>query len=227
MSFYQINNKLIGPANGFYVFEGSTPPEPPDPPTPVITTYSGITYETKGPFGVTLDPAMGTSKHLTATYIQISGGSWSGTFTSNPAGLSDCLGIYAPSAGTYSLIWENWRDYSANNSTGTQAFYYTGNMTKLLSLDFYGKRALCFGSLLYNEPITDIPQYAENIHNATNLTSVENMFNGKSTITGNLIPFITACIESCPNLTETHYALSGCINAADYNEATAQYPGWF
>ena len=224
MSFYQINNKLIGPSNGFYVFEGSTPPEP---PTPVITTYSGLTYETKGPVGLTLDPANGTSKHLTATYIQISGGSWSGRYTSNPAGLSDCLGIYAPSAGTYSLIWENWQDYSANNSTGTQSFSNVGNITKILSMDFYGKRRLSYQSLLWNEPITDIPQYAENIHNATNITSMEGIFNDKSTITGNLIPFITACIESCPNLIYTEDALDGCINAADYNEATAQYPGWF
>lgn len=50
MSYYQINNKLIGPANGFYVFEGSTPPEP---PTPTLTSYSGVlTLQRVGTFGV-------------------------------------------------------------------------------------------------------------------------------------------------------------------------------
>lgn len=223
MSLYQINNKLIGPANGFYVFEGSTPPEP---PTPVIPLYSGLTYETTGRLGLTIDPAAGTPKNLTATYIQISGGDWSGVYTRNPAGLSDCLGIYAPSAGTYSMIWDNWQSYSSN-STGTQGFYNTGTMTKLHSIDFYGKKELSFETIVWDEPLTDIPQYAENIHNGEAITSVRRMFRNKSTITGEIIPFITACIESCPNLTNTEKALSGCINAADYNEATAQYPAWF
>ena len=49
MSLYQINNKLIGPANGFYVFEGSTPPEP---PTPTLTSFSGIlTLSQNGTYG--------------------------------------------------------------------------------------------------------------------------------------------------------------------------------
>ena len=225
MSVMSYNSHLIGPANGLYYFNSSPVPAP---------IYSGFTYETTGEYGETLDPAPGTLKNLTATYIQISGGNWSGVYTLNPVpgGLSDGLGIYAPSAGTYSLIWNNWNNYSNKNLGNRREHNIRGTMTKVLSLDFWGKTdvANMRDLFYYNskiEPITDLPQTSSNIHNGESLTSCTGLFGGVSSITGNLIPFITAMQAACPNLKYAYYCLTGATNAADYNEAKAQYPAWF
>ena len=190
--------------------------------------FSGFTYKTKGAVGLTVDPAGGVSKSLTATYVQISGGTWSGVYTSNPCGLSDCLGIYAPSAGTYTLNWNNWTAYSAQASISRQAPYTAGNMTQILSLDFWNKTNFTgFRTVISAEPITDLPQYAKNIHNGSQLITISGVFSGFTSITGKLIPFITAMQAACPNLSDYAKCLNGCTNASDYAQATAQYPGWF
>lgn len=230
MSVWTINSKPLSINGGRVTF-----------PITYHKTYSGFTYETTGEYRETLDPAPGVRKSLTATYIQISGGNWSAVYTQNPIGLGDGLGIYAPSAGTYSLIWNNWEDYSNVELGSREDHGARRTMTKVLSLDFWGKTYITgmndlfhyngydkqWNRVYYSEPITDIPQTSSNIHNGENLIDCSNLFNSVSSITSNLIPFITAMNAACPNLTSTNYCLSGAINAADYNEARALYPNWF
>lgn len=187
--------------------------------------YSGLTYGTSGSYGQTIDPAPGTSKQLTATYVQVEGGEWSGVYTSNPVGLSDCLGLYAPSAGVYSLIWNNWSSYSSVG-LGTQSDRTTATLTAIYSLDFWNKTNWNIDTFR-NKNIMELPQVAENIHNGDYLTNCSNMFNGNTKITGEVIPFITAMKAACPNLTGTSQCLYGCTGASDYTQATAQYPEWF
>ena len=187
--------------------------------------YSGFTYGTSGYYGQTIDPDPGRGKHLTATYIQVEGGTWSGVYTSNPAGLSDCLGLYAPSAGVYSLIWNNWDTYSSR-SIETQADSTTASLTAIYSLDFWNKTNWSINTFR-NKNITILPQIAENIHNGEYLTNCSEMFYNNTKITGKVIPFITAMKAACPNLTGTSQCLYGCTGASDYSQATALYPEWF
>lgn len=124
--------------NGFAIGSGYVPPSPPTP-----SSYSGFTYGTTGELKMTIDPADGVSKHITASYYQVEGGNWSGRYTTNPAGgLSDCLGIYAPSAGVYSLIWDNWKSYSGSNRIGYRSDgpLTAASLTSIKSMDFWGKR---------------------------------------------------------------------------------------
>lgn len=238
---YTFNNKALYFNNMcFSGVAGYTP----TPPTPVVTSYSGFTYETSGSYGLTLDPADGFSKNLTATYIQISGGDWSGVYTRNPTtGLSDCLGIYAPSAGTYSLIWNNWEDYSFVAKLGDRGGItaYDGTMTKVLSLDLWGKKnadALYYAfhlndarsdynSVIIPQPITNIPTNSANIHNGGSLSSCRNWFSGCTTITSNLVTFIEAMTAACPNLVDTTGCLRGCVNGKNYSIAVDMYPEFF
>ena len=187
--------------------------------------YSGFTYGVSGSYGQTIDPAPGIPKNLTATYIQVEGGEWSGVYTRNPVGLSDCLGLYAPSAGVYSLIWNNWSSYSYNG-LGTQSDGTTASITAIYSLDFWNKTNWNIDTFR-NKNITELPQVAENIHNGEYLTNCSNMFNGNTKISGEVIPFITAMKAACPNLTTTNGCLNGCTGASDYAQAIAQYPEWF
>lgn len=181
-----------------------------------------------------MTPANGVSKNLTASYYQVEGGDWSGRYTSNPAGLGDCLGIYAPSAGVYTLIWDNWKSYSSNNSISYQGSNITASLTSIKSIDFWGKRAYnAEASYYYNNDdfkgknIIEIPQSPENLHNGENLTSFSGFFANNGSLTSNLIPFITAMYAACPNLRNASACFSGCTAAADYAQALAQYPGWF
>lgn len=236
---YTFNNKALCFNNMcFSGIAGYTP----IPPTPVVTTYSGFTYETTGRYAFTIDPAGGVLKYLTATYVQISGGDWSAVYTSNPVGLSDCLGVYAPSAGTYSLIWNNWQSYSS-----TTGLSYQGNnrdsigpITKILSLDLWGKRNAdtleqvfhwqdekADYSTVLPQPITNIPTNSANIHNGEALTSCKNWFSGCTTITSNLVTFIEAMTAACPNLTDTTGCLRGCVNGKNYSIAVDMYPDFF
>ena len=212
--------------NGFAIGSGYVPPSPPTP-----SSYSGFTYGTTGELQMTIDPAVGTSKHLTASYYQVEGGDWSGRYTTNPAGLGDCLGIYAPSAGVYTLIWDNWRTYSSNNSIDYQHANITSSLTSIKSMDFWGKqkynRASYYGYDFRGKNIVEIPQSPENLHNGENLTSFSGFFANNRSLTSNLIPFITAMYAACPNLQNTSACFSGCTAAADYAQALAQYPGWF
>lgn len=219
MIVYGSNNHLYGTTG--YCFGKVSP-------TPVVTLYSGWTYECSGPVGLTMDPAIGTPKNLSVTYIQISGGNWSGVYTQNPAGLSDCLGIYAPSAGTYSMIWNNWDSYSGITSFVFQAPSTAGNITKILSMDFYNKvNAGSLYRIFRSEPITDLPNKADDIHNGAFVTSCRGLFEDTTTITGEVIPFITSMNAACPNLSETRYCLSNATGASDYALAVQQYPSWF
>ena len=187
--------------------------------------YSGLTYGTSGFYGQTIDPAPVTPKNLTATYIQVEGGDWSGVYTHNPVGLGDCLGLYAPSAGVYSLIWNNWSSYSSK-SLGIQGNNSTAALTSIKSLDFWNKTSWTINTF-NNKNIMELPQVAENIHNGEYLTNCSNMFKDNTKITGEIIPFITAMKAACPNLTTTTQCLNGCTGAADYAQATALYPEWF
>lgn len=214
--------------NGFAIGIGDY--VPPTPPTPSF--YSGFTYGTTGELKMTIDPAAGTVKILTASYYQVEGGDWSGRYTTNPAGLGDCLGIYAPSAGVYTLIWDNWRSYTSyNNSISYQFANITASLTSIKSMDFWGKQiyncASNNGHDFRNTNIVEIPQTPENLHNGENLTSFSGFFADNRSLTSNLIPFITAMYAACPNLQDTSACFSGCTAAADYAQATAQYPGWF
>ena len=238
---YTFNNKALYFNN--MCFSGIVGYTPPIPPTPVITSYSGFTYETSGGYAYTLDPAYGTPKNLTATYIQISGGDWSGVYTQNPSGLNDCLGVYAPSAGTYSLIWNNWEDYSSVTDLiyDSMVTAYDGTMTKVLSLDLWGKRNAfgliyafhyCdarsgYNSVIVPQPITNIPTNSANIHNGEALTSCRNWFSGCTTLTSNLVTFIEAMTAACPNLVDTTGCLKGCVNGRNYSIATSMYPEFF
>ena len=217
----------------------------PTPPTPVVTSYSGFTYETTGSYVCTLDPAYNSVKNITATYVQISGGDWSGVYTTNPDpnSWSDCLGVYAPSAGTYSLIWNNWEDYSSIEtlqSCNTVTANH-GTLTKILSLDLWGKTD---ATGLYDifhyyyrngsvfgpgepHPITDIPTNSANIHNGEALTSCSGWFSGCTTITSNLVTFIEAMTAACPNLVDTSACLRGCVNGKNYSIAVDMYPDFF
>ena len=204
------------------------------PTPPVPSSYSGFTYGTTGELRMTIDPAGGTIKYLTASYYQIEGGDWSGRYTSNPAGLGDCLGIYAPSAGVYTLIWDNWRSYSGNNSIGYQSPNITASLTSIKSMDFWGKQRynnanpyVENGYDFRGKNIIEIPQTPENLHNGENLTSFSGFFANNRSLTSNLIPFITAMYAACPNLQYTSACFSGCTAASDYELATAQYPNWF
>lgn len=213
--------------NGFAIGSGYIPPTPPAP-----SSYSGFTYGTTGELKMTIDPAAGVSKHLTASYYQVEGGNWSGRYTTNPAGLGDCLGIYAPSAGVYTLIWDNWKSYSSVNSIDYQSYNITASLTSIKSIDFWGKQSYNAGRLGSNSDfrfknIVEIPQTPENLHNGENLTSFSGFFAGNRSLTSNLIPFITAMYVACPNLQNTSACFSGCTAAADYAQALAQYPGWF
>ena len=202
-------------------------------PTP--SSYSGFTYGTTGELKMTIDPADGVSKNITASYYQVEGGNWSGRYTTNPAGLGDCLGIYAPSAGIYSLIWDNWRSYSGSYGISYRSeFLTTASLTSIKSMDFWGKRNYNAsysywnpGSDFRGKKIIEIPQTQENLHNGENLTSFSGFFANNRSLTSNLIPFITAMYAACPNLQNTSACFSGCTAAADYAQALAQYPGWF
>lgn len=222
---YTFNNKALYFNNMcFSGVAGITP----TPPTPVFTTYSGFTYETSGLFKETLDPALGTGKSLTVTYVQISGGDWSGVYTQNPVGLGDCLGIYAPSAGTYSLIWNNWEDYSWIPNLGNQAGYSLKTMVKVLSMDLWGKvNADNLYDLFSAQPITNIPTNSANIHNGGSLTSCKNWFSGCTAITSNLVTFIEAMTAACPNLVDPSACLRGCVNGKNYDIAVDMYPEFF
>lgn len=190
--------------------------------------YSGLTYGTSSFYGQTIDTAPGTPKNLTATYIQVEGGDWSGVYTRNPVGLGDCLGFYAPSAGVYSLIWNNWSSYSSR-SLGTQGNNSTAALTSIKSLDFWNKTSWTIDTF-NNKNIMELPQVAENIHNGAYLNNCKRMFYNNTKITGAVIPFITAMKAACPNLTAltaTSECLYGCTGASDYAQATAQYPEWF
>lgn len=190
-----------------------------------VPLYSGLTYGVSGSYGQTIDPAPGTPKNLTATYIQVEGGEWSGVYTRNPVGLGDCLGLYAPSAGVYSLIWNNWSSYSSYG-LGTQGGRIAATLTAIYSLDFWNKTNWSIDTFR-NKNIMELPQVAENINNGERLTNCSNMFNGNTKITGEVIPFITAMKAACPNLTTTNGCLNGCTGASDYAQATALYPEWF
>ena len=218
--------------NGFAIGIGDY--VPPTPPTP--SYYSGFTYGTTGELRMTIDPADGVSKNLTASYYQIEGGDWSGRYTTNPAGgLGDCLGIYAPSAGVYSLVWDNWRTYIGSNSIvyRSDGSLTTASLTSIKSMDFWGKRAYNAanpwggGYDFRGKNIVEIPQSPENLHNGENLSSFSGFFANNRSLTSNLIPFIIAMKVACPNLQNTSACFSGCTAAADYAQATAQYPGWF
>lgn len=203
---------------------------------PTLSSYSGFTYGTTGELRMTIDPADGVSKSLTASYYQVEGGNWSGRYTTNPAsGLGDCLGIYAPSAGVYSLVWDNWKNYSGSIRINYRnENVITTNLTSIKSMDFWGKQQ-------YNDAknnwgnyydfrgtkLIEIPQTPENLHNGENLTSFSGFFANNRSLTSNLIPFITAMYAACPNLQDTSACFSGCTAAADYAQALAQYPGWF
>lgn len=234
---YTFNNKAIS-FNG-NCYSGYTQYIPPTP----AALYSGFTYETTGSYGCTFDPAPGVSKHITATYVQISGGDWSGVYTRNPVGdLSDGLGIYAPSAGTYSLVW-NWEDYSSVTGLGDRGGItaYQGTMTKVRSLDLWGKTnadALYYAFHFYDahsdynsvitaQPITNIPTNSANIHNGGSLTSCKGWFSGCTTITSNLVTFIEAMTGACPNLVNTSACLRGCVNGKYYDVAVDLYPEFF
>lgn len=193
--------------------------------TPV---YSGLTYGTNGIYEQTIDPAPSVPKELTATYIQVEGGNWSGVYSINPGpeGLIDCLGLYAPSAGVYSLIWDNWSTYSSYE-LGTQPDgNNTASLTSIKSLDFWNKTSWDITSFK-SKNIMELPQIADNIHNGNNLTSCYNMFYNNTKITGEVIPFITAMKAACPNITGTSRCLYGCTGASDYTQATSLYPEWF
>ena len=202
---------------------------------PTLSSYSGFTYGTTGELRMTIDPADGVVKHLTASYYQVEGGDWSGRYTTNPAGgLGDCLGIYAPSAGVYSLIWDNWKSYSGRYGISYRDEYFTtASLTSIKSMDFWGKRAYNAvqwwqdGSDFRGKNIIEIPQTPENLHNGENLTSFTGFFANNRSLTSNLIPFITAMYAACPNLQNTSACFSGCTAAADYSQALSQYPGWF
>lgn len=187
--------------------------------------YSGLTYGTSGLYKQTVDPAPGTVKNLTATYIQVEGGNWSGVYTKNPVGLSDCLGLYAPSAGVYSLIWDNWSTYSSEGLS-TQSNTITETLTSIKSLDFWNKTSWTI-DIFRSKNIMELPQIAENIHHGDYLTSCSEMFYNNTKISGEVIPFITAMKAACPNLTRTNYCLYGCTGASDYTQATSLYPEWF
>jgi len=223
-----VNGKPISLNGKFFEYKN-------DEPTP--SSYSGFTYGTTGELKMTIDPADGVYKNLTASYYQVEGGDWSGRYTTNPAGgLSDGLGIYAPSAGLYSLVWDNWRTY-----TGSYRIVYredgpltTASLTSIKSMDFWGKRAYNAknpwwndGSDFRGKNIIEIPQSPENLHNGENLSSFSGFFANNRSLTSNLIPFITAMYAACPNLQNTSACFSGCTAAADYAQALAQYPEWF
>lgn len=190
--------------------------------TPV---YSGLTYGTNSIYKQTIDPYPGVNKKLTATYIQVEGGNWSGVYNRNPAGLSDCLGLYAPSAGIYSLIWDNWSTYSSIE-LGNQAGVNTASLTAIYSLDFWNKTNWNINTFT-NKNIVKLPQESENIHNGNYLSDCSQMFYNNTKITGEVIPFITAMKAACPNLTRTTQCLYGCTGASDYTQATSLYPEWF
>ena len=190
--------------------------------TPV---YSGLTYGTNSIYKQTVDPAPGVNKKLTATYIQVEGGNWSGVYNSNPAGLSDCLGLYAPSAGIYSLIWDNWSTYSSIE-LGTRDGGNTASLTAIYSLDFWNKTNWNIDTFR-NKNIVKLPQEEESIHNGNYLSDCSQMFYNNTKITGEVIPFITAMKAACPNLTSTTECLYGCTGASDYTQATSLYPEWF
>ena len=222
-----VNGKPISLNGKFFEYKN-------EEPTP--SSYSGFTYGTTGELKMTIDPADGVVKHLTASYYQVEGGDWSGRYTTNPAGgLSDCLGIYAPSAGVYSLIWDNWKSYSGRYgiSYRSDGYLTTASLTSIKSMDFWGKRAYNAdqwwqgGSDFRGKNIIEIPQTPENLHNGENLTSFTGFFANNRSLTSNLIPFITAMYAACPNLQNTSACFSGCTAAADYAQALAQYPEWF
>ena len=206
------------------------------PTPPVPSSYSGFTYGTTGELRMTIDPADGVSKNLTASYYQVEGGNWSGRYTTNPAsGLGDCLGIYAPSAGVYSLVWDNWRNYSGSYGISYRSEnLLTASLTSIKSMDFWGKQRYNNsnsyfdpGSDFRGKRIIEIPQSPENLHNGENLTSFSGFFANNRSLTSNLIPFITAMYAACPNLQYTSACFSGCTAASDYAQALAQYPDWF
>ena len=216
--------------NGVYLNYGTQPV----PPTP--SSYSGFTYGTTGELKMTIDPADGVSKYLTASYYQVEGGDWSGRYTTNPVGLSDCLGIYAPSAGVYSLVWDNWRTYAGSNSIRyrSDGSLTTASLTSIKSMDFWGKQKYNAenpwwegGYDFRGKNIIEIPQSPENLHNGENLSSFSGFFANNRSLTSNLIPFITAMYAACPNLQYTSACFSGCTAAGDYAQALAQYPAWF
>ena len=220
-----VNGKPISLNGKFFEYKN-------EEPTP--SYYSGFTYGTTGELKMTIDPAISTPKNLTASYYQVEGGDWYGRYTTNPAGLSDCLGIYAPSAGVYTLIWDNWRSYDSNSRISYQGASLTASLTSIKSMDFWGKReynaddrGLWLGSDFRGKNIIEIPQSPENLHNGVNLISFTGFFANNTSLTSNLIPFITAMYAACPNLQNTSACFSGCTAAADYAQALAQYPGWF
>ena len=221
------NDKVVTVSNGKWI-------------NPTITrTPFGITYGTVGEYIGTLDLKVGDLKtDVTGTYMQISGGDWSAVRPESADHGSHML--WAPSAGVYSMTWEPQSAYSAGNTmlVREKKIHKARNLTAIETFDLfhYAKwqnyRADIWSlehnvGMFYGEPIQKLPSTSSNIYNGENLSSFRQIFWGCSAMTAPIIPFITSMQAACPNLVDTYQCFSGCINAADYNEATAQYPQWF
>lgn len=229
---YNINNHLMKYNTDYFVDTFYVPPIPPQP-----TFSAGWTIRTTGNSNVaaTLDPAGGVSKTIYETVTQLNddltpmeGGFVSSFLGSNVWG-NDQYAAFAPSAGIYNSVWTNASSYSGNTSEIYCNFGQTNtaNITDLYTMDFFNQ-AKRIGSMRFFGSTSSLPQRAEDILNATRITALLYSFTGFYNVKTPVIPFITACINAMPALTNIERPLmNSCTASPDYQEALSLYPSWF
>lgn len=190
---------------------------------PSIT--AGWTLVTNGECRPSIDFAPGTSKQPQETTTQLDG-TWTSSYNANNAFGNDQFNLYCPSAGTWNITLDNWQDYSTVKYM--RCDFGQGETNTLIgidTIDFFGKEQI--RDLGFFNSTTYIPSSTTALFNCSNITGLYETFKDFQSITGEIIPFITACIASMPNLSNTTRVFAGCTNAADYSQAVSQYPGWF
>lgn len=195
--------------------------------------YDGLTYVTNGTANAQFDLYPGHDKQASFTITQVDG-SFSATITNNNGRTwsslhyNNCTDIYAPSAGTYTLVQTNYTSFTAYNLE-----YFNdsmSNVVSLLSFDGYGKTSITGINDLAFASVTSLPSEAINYNNCQNLTTITKLFKNTHPACS-LIPVIEAMLEAAPNLNVTSgnwiFDYNYCGLAPDLEEAYNKYPYWF
>lgn len=149
-----------------------------------------------------------------------------------PAAWPNCLDIYAPYAGTFSVENLNSADYVSGPFAIIDANHEQfARITNILSFDFFLKNSLNISTDIGNSMfsgVTTLPTESKYYHNGENVTTIENLFLC-SHITNSLVDIISAIRTACPNLTSVAnvFSYNNCLGAPDLDEALELYPEWF
>lgn len=208
------NNKVI---NGFWV-ESAAP----------ITITAGWTTLTTGASRPSFDVAGGVSKSIHMQTTQLDGSYVSSYYAESV--WSDQLPFYAPSAGIWNNEWLNYYDYSQYTDMSQNfSFENVQNTIGIYTMDFFDRTNIGAGGCPLRGGLANyirfIPSSTTGIFHYSSLTSIDNLFNSCTAITGEIIPFITAMNALKPGISHTN-CFYNCTNASDYAQVVSQYPDW-